>query len=145
MKNYLLISALITFTTYAHAVPNVWDTVSRQGGYNVFIRDENNNELNFGCMLDEPPKWHNLSVTFKGKEIRNDEDNRSLSFFLDNKKAYTPLPTAVGHINTTHWNDFLTAIPKAKKVEVYNNNKLLFVLKPRNGVEEISEINVCSL
>jgi hypothetical protein len=142
MKKIIYIGILSVLSASVYAVPNVWDTNLRQGGYNVFISDANNNELDFGCMLEDPPKWHNLSVTYKGKTI---ETHRSLSFLLDNKKVYKPLPTAQGHVATTHWNNFLSAIPYAKKIEVYNNNKFLFVLYPRNGVAEITEIEVCSL
>ena len=95
-----------------------------------------------GDSEEEGTKWHNLTVTYKGKEIQN---HKSLSFFVDNKKTYKPIPTAIGHVDRTNWNYFLEAMPKAKKIEVYYKNQMLFVLNPRNGIAEISEITVCSL
>ena len=144
-KNIFFISTLV-LSTNLYAVPNAWETNFRQGGYNVYISDKNNNMLDFGCMLgdseEEGTKWHNLTVTYKGKEIQN---HKSLSFFVDNKKTYKPIPTAIGHVDRTNWNYFLEAMPKAKKIEVYYKNQMLFVLNPRNGIAEISEITVCSL
>lgn len=143
MKKFIFASIVFSLTTLANAVPNAWFIVDRQGGYNAVIRDVNNNELNFGCMLDDPPKWHMLDVTYKGKNISNDKDNHSLSFLVNNQDIYQPAPSSLGHIDTTHWNNFLKAMPKAKKIEVYNKNKLLFILQPRNGLV-IKDIPVCS-
>lgn len=139
--------SILGLTPLAHAVPNVWTELLKTGGYSVHISTPNNDELSLGCFLpteeNTRSEWMHLSVNYKGKEVVNNEKGTPLSFYIDNSKPFTPNPTNKTHIGSTEWQNFVESIPTAKKIEVYKQNKLIFILTPRNG-KAIEFIEVCS-
>ncbi|MDM1757669.1 hypothetical protein HX127_08815 [Acinetobacter sp. 256-1] len=143
MKRLLITSLLALTSSLANAVPNVWTDILRQGGYNVVIESASNEKLDVGCYIDsEQPKWHNIEVTYKGKAITNSEKKQPLSFFINDSESFKPIPTSKVYVDVAHWNSFVDSLVTAKKIEVYNNNKLIFTVMPRNG-KTIKDIEGC--
>lgn len=145
MKKFLFSIAVLTISNFANAVPNVWTDILRQGGYNVIIESTSNGKLDVGCYIDsESPKWHNIEVTYKGKVITNSDKKHPLSFLINNSDSFTPVPTSKVYVDVAHWNSFIDSLVSAKKIEVYNNNKLIFTVTPRNG-KAIKDIEGCHI
>lgn len=145
MKKIVLTASILITTTFANAVPNVWLESLRQGGYEVKIESVANDKLDVGCYIDSPPpKWHTVEVTYKGKVITNTDKKQPLSFFINDLYAFKPSPTSSPYEGTAHWNEFIDSLVIAKKIEVYNNNKIIFTVYPRNG-KEIKDVEGCHI
>lgn len=146
MKKIALIALLMLGTVSAHAVPNVWNGYYRQGSTFYNISGEDKEELHVGCSIssDGKPSGHYVFVKYKGNKIENNIHKKPLSFYIDNKIGVTPVPHSSTYDNEVDWTKLTNALPIAKKIEVYNNNKLLFILKPRNS-DETQDLPECTL
>lgn len=137
---------MLSFANIANAVPNVWKWNLYNGFYYHTISTEDNSQLYIGCgHITESPSGRTLKVTYKGKTIENSEKLQPLSLYLDDQYSFTPMIESDGlYGNTIEWNETVEKLPYAKKIEVYSNNKFLFILKPRNsGSEEITDLVDC--
>lgn len=144
MKKIISTILILSASTLANAVPNIWTEILRQGGYNVQVSTQNNDELDVGCFIgSDGAEWQNLTVTYKRKEITNTPKSQPLSFLINDNLQFRPVPVSNTSRDDYHWNSFLENLVKARKIEVYNSNKLLFVLKPRNGnyIQDITNCN----
>ena len=147
MKKLLVMSCLVLSTSSIYAVPNFWNSSLRQDEYKINISTEDKNSLHAGCTLrlDRPSESQYLHVIYKGKKIVNTRDKRPLSFLLNDEKALYPTTEVITFTDSLAWNELVESLPNAKKIEIYDNNRFLFTLKPRNGKNEISEITECTL
>ena len=145
MKKILVLFTTVLATTIANAVPNFWNLQIAQGSYIYKISDTKNSSLEISCYLgSEIPRYQELKVTHKSKTIQNTNKNTPLSFVIDDKQSFQPLLKSGTYGDSREWNEFLTKLPKAKKIEVYRDNQFLFTVKPRNrGGEDISTVDGC--
>lgn len=144
MKKIISAILILSASTFANAVPNIWTEQIKHGGYNVQVSTQNNDELDVGCFIGtEASKWQNITVTYKGKDFTNTPESYPLSFLINDNLKFKPVPESNTPRDDDHWNSFLENLVKARKIEVYNSNKLLFVLKPRNGnyIQDITNCN----
>lgn len=145
MRKLLLACVTMLCTGLANAVPNVWTENFRQG-YDAEISTTTNSKLHIGCYLSDidNPKYHELKVTHNKRTIQNTATKAPLSFFINNKISLKPLLSSATYSDAMEWNELIETLPKSTKIEVYENNQLLFTLTPRNS-EELEALTDCRL
>lgn len=147
MKKVIILCSSLLTANLANAVPNFWKLDIAQGSYIYQISDTQNSSLTISCYLgSEIATGQELEVIHKGKEIQNTNKSTPLSFLIDDEESYRPLLKGGTYRDSMEWNEFVTVIPEAKKIDVYSNNKFLFTVKPKNSAsEDISDVSDCRI
>lgn len=147
MRKLILLPLLFTCAS-AYAVPNVWDSEFGQGNMNYYIYDSKDRLLRISCNsgagLDYDPY---VTLEIGNKTYQNTDSKYPLSLLLDNKKAISP-PGSTGSVHGSNsWNKLVEGISKARKIDVYlNNKKLTTFTPPKPNVDEVAiEIADCSI
>lgn len=147
MKKILLLP-LIFACVSAYAVPNVWVGEFGHGNSSYYIYDAQDRILRINCnsgagTIYDP--YANLEI--KGKSYQNTSAKDYLTFLVDGKKSLTP-PSSTGWRNADNdWNAFVEGMSKAKRIDVYlNNKKITTFTPPQPNINEVaSEIADCSI
>lgn len=135
------ILGLLSIPTYA--VPNVWTSSFLQGYTEYVLSNSKNQTIIVACNEYADIHFdHDFSYYPKGLN-GNSLPLRNISILFDNSTvAYPPqdggLPTSTrGGAN--EWINFTRAISKAKKIDLYSNNKLIATFTPTaNSVKSIA-------
>lgn len=135
------ILGLLSIPTYA--VPNVWTSAFTQGYTEYVLSNSKNQTIIVACNeYADIHSDHGFYYYPKGLN-GNSLPLRNISILFDNSTvAYPPqdggLPTSTrGGAN--EWINFTRAISKAKKIDLYSNNKLIAAFTPTsNSVKSIA-------
>ena len=145
MKKIFLICLTAGITQFANAVPNFWESTSRQDTQSLSISSDNNSQLTISCHLNEMSVSglrKEILVEHNGNFFENSGTKNPLSFLINDTNSFAP-QTSNSWASKADWNSFLIALPSAKKIEVYNNNKFLFTLNPRNSNTGLDDLKAC--
>ena len=135
------ILGLLSIPTYA--VPNVWTSSFTQGYTEYVLSNSRNQTIIVACNeyadIHSDHGFHYYPEGLNGNSL----PLRNISILFDNSTvAYPPqdggLPTSTrGGAN--EWINFTRAISKAKKIDLYSNNKLIATFTPSsNSVKSIA-------
>lgn len=135
------ILGLLSIPTYA--VPNVWTSSLTQGYTEYVLSNSRNQTIIVACNeyadIHSDHGFHYYPKGLNGNSL----PLRNISILFDNSTvAYPPqdggLPTSTrGGAN--EWINFTRAISKAKKIDLYSNNKLIATFTPSsNSVKSIA-------
>ncbi|HFC8510965.1 TPA: hypothetical protein ACFP4I_001937 [Neisseria subflava] len=135
------ILGLLSIPTYA--VPNVWTSAFTQGYTEYVLSNSKNQTIIVACNeyadIHSDHGFHYYPKGLNGNSL----PLRNISILFDNSTvAYPPqdggLPTSTrGGAN--EWINFTRAISKAKKIDLYSNNKLIATFTPTsNSVKSIA-------
>ncbi|HHX2521671.1 TPA: hypothetical protein ACU8BS_002122 [Neisseria subflava] len=135
------ILGLLSIPTYA--VPNVWTSSFTQGYTEYVLSNSKNQTIIVACNeyadIHSDHGFHYYPKGLNGNSL----PLRNISILFDNSTvAYPPqdggLPTSTrGGAN--EWINFTRAISKAKKIDLYSNNKLIATFTPTsNSVKSIA-------
>lgn len=135
------ILGLLSIPTYA--VPNVWTSSFTQGYTEYVLSNSKNQTIIVACNeyadIHSDHGFHYYPKGLNGNSL----PLRNISILFDNSTvAYPPqdggLPTSTrGGAN--EWINFTRAISKAKKIDLYSNNKLIAAFTPTsNSVKSIA-------
>ena len=132
LKTKILIGLMLgTASVSAIAVPNVWQSGYAQGFSEYSIHDSKGNALWISCNEGAGDNFdHSVTFKLKNKDIENTDAKYPLSFLLDGKKSVSPPGTTRWRNGANAWSDFATGIAKAKKIEVFVNNKKVTAFQP---------------
>lgn len=135
------ILGLLSIPTYA--VPNVWTSAFTQGYTEYVLSNSKNQTIIVACNeyadIHSDHGFHYYPKGLNGNSL----PLRNIRILFDNSTvAYPPqdggLPTSTrGGAN--EWINFTRAISKAKKIDLYSNNKLIATFTPTsNSVKSIA-------
>jgi len=135
------ILGLLSIPTYA--VPNVWTSAFTQGYTEYVLSNSKNQTIIVACNeyadIHSDHGFHYYPKGLNGNSL----PLQNISILFDNSTvAYPPqdggLPTSTrGGAN--EWINFTRAISKAKKIDLYSNNKLIATFTPTsNSVKSIA-------
>ncbi len=144
MKKILLSALLITTSITASAVPNFWNYGYVNMGYSeAYIVNTKKQSLAIDCYNDERDSEHDHGVSFESgkKDYWSGDDNTSISFLLDGKKVvYAPSSTLTRSGSNT-WNEFVKGIAKARKIEVYVNDRKKAIFRPKKAsIKQVADL-----
>ena len=143
MKKILLVS-LITFASFAHAAPNVWQSGYAQGFSEYSIQDSKGNTLWVTCNEEAGDMFdHSARFQTPKNSYANSDSKYPLTFLLDGKTKVAPSESTKWRNGANAWYEFSHGISKAKKIEVFVNNKKMTTFNPipssiKNVAKEIS-------
>lgn len=146
MKNLFFGSILLVVTSSVFAIPNAWIDNFDHGEFHLSIRSDKNHYLAIGCYQGHDP-IDSQFITVRTDKIYtlNTEGKRDdLQFLINNKKVFVPNLRNQTYSDTANWNAFLASLSTANKIEIFNNNKLLMLVTPRNP-SEAESLEGCSL
>lgn len=145
MKKLLLLSLLFACAS-AHAVPNIWNVGSWQGISEYSIQDSKERTLWIACNFDGSDTIdHSARLEIKDKSYQNSDSKYPLTFLLDGRKEVAPPASTDWRNGANSWNEFVDGISKAKKIEVFLNNKKLTTFVPnKSSINEVAkDISKC--
>lgn len=136
MKNLtkFLLGTLMVVSATAHSAPNVWQSGFAMGTMEYSISNSKGQMIVVACAegagedIDHSFDYYPNGFNGEPKKLKN------VSVKLDDKKVVYP-PTEDGLPTSTRgganqWVDFTAGISKARKIDVYSNNKLIATFKP---------------
>lgn len=133
MKKIIYSCLLLTTATLANAVPNVWEYFDYQGFKVYTISSNNNHKLSISCNYAGPDMVdHGVSYNMNNKDYSNTDSKFPLSFLINDNLSAEPSDTTKWSGGSERWYKFTSAISKAKKIEVYYNNKKVSTIVPKN-------------
>lgn len=132
LKTKILIGLTLgSISLTALAVPNVWISGHAQGFSEYSIVDAQGNALWITCNEAAGDEFdHSANFKFKTDDIENTDSEYPLSFLLDGETSVSPPGTTKWRNGANAWSDFATGIAKAKKIEVFINNKKITTFHP---------------
>lgn len=145
MKKLILLPLLFACAS-AHAVPNIWNVESWQGISEYSIQDSKERTLWIACNLDGSDTLdHSARLEIKDKSYQNSDSKYPLTFLLDGRKEVAPPASTNWRNGANAWNEFVNGISKAKKIEVFLNNKKVTTFVPnKSSINEVAkDISEC--
>ena len=146
MKKLLLIPLLAVCTTTIYAAPNVWQSSFAQGFIEYLIQDTKGQTLWVVCNAGaDDESDHSARFETKSKSYENTDSKYPLTFILDGKTEVAPSGTTNWRNGANAWYEFSHGISKAKKIEVFVNNKKMTTFNPiPSSIKNVSkEISTC--
>lgn len=139
MKKIILLPLFLTCAS-ANAVPNIWELLVLQGYEQYSIQDSQERTLLISCAYDAgEDSDHSAIFIAKNKEYTNSQSKQPLTFLLDGKKSVTPPDSTNWHGGDRDWNNFTDGMSKAKKIDVYINNKKVTTFMPnKSSINEVA-------
>lgn len=140
MKKLILLPLLFVCAS-AHAVPNIW-TMGFWGGYAEYsIQDSDERALWIACESGAGEDYdHSARFEMNNKTYKNSDSEHPLTFLLDGKKSVTPPASTSSHSGDSAWNDFTDGMSKARKIDVYLNNKKITTFTPiKSSIDEVAK------
>lgn len=140
MKKIVFSLALLV-PAFAVAVPNVWQSGYWQGWAETTVSNKQGQTLTVVCNDGaEEGKPHHVNFSSKGKDYSIDDH---IELLIDGD-VVMPNPTTSPLDWENNWIKLGSLLPKAKKIEVYVQNKKLATFTPtaKSAKKELS--NLCS-
>lgn len=130
MKKLLGIPLLFV-AGFTHAVPNVWEKGWEQGFATYSIEDSKGNTLWIYCNGSAGDNYdHSARFETPKKAYENTDSKYPLTFLFDGQKQAAPSATTNWRNGANAWYQFSQGIAKAKKIDVYINNKKVTTFTP---------------
>ncbi|MFW1858021.1 hypothetical protein [Acinetobacter defluvii] len=145
MKIFLFIP-LLTMVGFAHAAPNVWVSGWGQGFAEYSIRDTEGNTLWVTCNVEAGDNYdHSARLETKRNSYENTDSKYPLTFLFDGKTSAAPSASTKWRNGANAWYEFSQGIAKAKKIDVFLNNKKVttFTPTPQSIRAVAKEISTC--
>ena len=132
LKTKMLIYVAIgSFTTSVWAAPNVWRSGYGQGFSEYSISDTQGRTLWISCNIGAGEQYdHSARLEIKSRSYENTNSSYPLTFKLDNKTEVAAPATTTWRNGANAWYEFSTGMAKAKKIDVYLNNKKITTFQP---------------
>lgn len=130
IKRVILLPLLIA-TVSAHAVPNIWRIGAGMGFSEYSIEDTNGRKLWISCNESAGPDYdNNAYLEIKNVTYENSDSEYPLTFLIDDETEVAPPASTNWRNGGNAWYDFTHEMAKAKKIDVYFNNKHITTFKP---------------
>ncbi|WP_111858953.1 hypothetical protein [Acinetobacter sp. CFCC 10889] len=145
MKKFLCIPLLV-MSGFAHAAPNVWVSGWGQGFAEYSIRDTKGNTLWVTCNVGAGDDYdHSARLETPKSSYQNTNSKYPLTFVLDGKKNVAAPETTKWRNGANAWYEFSQGVAKAKKIDVFLNNKKVttFTPTPQSIRAVAKEISTC--
>lgn len=142
----LLIVPLLALTSFAHAAPNIWQSGYGQGFSEYSIQDSKGNTLWIACNDGAGAEYdHSARLQTKKGSYQNTDSKYPLTFVLDGKNSVAAPGTTKWRNGANAWYEFSHGIAKAKKIDVYLNNKKVTTFTPtQQSIKTVAkEIATC--
>ena len=122
---------LLGFCTSVHAAPNIWRSASTQGFVEYSIQDAKGQTLWVACNIGAGDDYdHSARFQTSKKSYENTDSKYPLTFIFDNKTEAAPAASTKWRNGANAWYDFSHGVAKAKKIDVYLNNKKITTFIP---------------
>ena len=122
---------LLGFCTSVHAAPNIWQSSFAQGFIEYSIQDVKGQTLWVVCNVGAGDDYdHSARFETKSKSYENTDSKYPLTFVFDNKTKAAPAGSTKCRNGANAWYDFRYGIAKAKKIDVFINNKKITTFTP---------------
>lgn len=129
-KNLVFI-ALFSASFSAFAVPNVWRSGYGQGFSEYSIQDAKGQTLWVVCNVGAGEDYdHGARFETKSRSYENSNSKYPLTFLLDGKNEVIPPKNTDWRNGGNAWQEFSKGVAKAKKIEVFINNKKVTTFTP---------------
>lgn len=142
----LLFVPLFALTGFAHAAPNIWQSSASQGFVEYSIQDAKGNTLWVNCNEGAGDNYdHSARLETKKARYENTDSKYPLTFVLDGKNSVAAPGTTKWRNGANAWYEFSQGIAKAKKIDVYLNNKKVTTFTPtQQSIRAVAkEISTC--
>lgn len=147
LKTKFIVSAILTcISTGIYAVPNVWQNGYAQGFSEYSIQDAKGQRLWVTCNDGAGDQFdHSARFETKHRSYENTDSEYPLTFLFDGKTTAAPPATTNWRNGANQWFEFATGIAKAKKIEVFINNKKITTFVPTaSSIQSIAaDISSC--
>ena len=146
MKFFVGLALLFTGAS-AYAVPNIWVSGWQQGFSEYKITDAKGTSLYISCNDSAGDSYdHSATVSIRNKEYSNTDSSYPLSFLFDDSEAASPPGTTKWRNGANAWYAFANGIAKAKKIDVFlNERKIATFTPPAGNVKSVAkDIANCS-
>ena len=140
MKKLILLP-LVFACASAYAVPNIWQLGVLQGYEEYSIQDSQERTLWVACAYAAgDDSDHSVSLEMNNKTYQNSDSEHPLTFLLDGKRSVTPPASSGWHGGDQAWNEFIYGMSKARKIDVYLNNKKITTFTPiKSSIDEVAK------
>lgn len=146
MKKFTLMAFILCMYSTSQAAPNVWQDGFAQGFSYYLIENSQNQKLTISCNTGAGPDTeHSVQLETGNKAYASFNKRSSFSFIIDGKAFDAPSETRT-RLNGNDWDKFIAHVGKAKKVEVFINNKKMAAFMPKNANKAFSKelIEACT-
>lgn len=127
----LVFIALFSASFSAFAVPNVWRSGFGQGFSEYSIQDAKGQTLWVACNNGAGDEYdHSARFEIKSRSYENSDSKYPLTLLLDGKNEVIPPKTTNWRNGANAWQEFSKGVAKAKKIEVFINNKKVTTFTP---------------
>lgn len=133
MRNikFVLFMTSICTSMGVFAVPNVWQNGYAQGFSEYSIQDAKGQILRVSCNDAAGDEYdHSAYLQTKTTIYENTNSKYPLTFLFDGKTTAAPPASTNWRNGANQWSEFKNAIAKAKKIEVFINNKKITTFTP---------------
>jgi len=139
MKKITLAALLISAYSSAQAAPNIWREDFGQG-FNVYsIQDAKGQTLRISCNSGAADYIdHSAEFQMRNKAYGNTDGKFPLSFIIDGAEL-TPGSNTTTRNGANDWSSFTQGIAKAKKIDVFINNKKVTAFTPAKSSMKIAK------
>ena len=136
LRLFVLISVLF-YSEFAFAIPNVWGSSFGQGWLDYYIA---NKKISFriGCNSATGFNIEHSLHLYNSKGVDLFTKPKHVLSFLIGSEAFEFDTNKAGKVDTSyrsaanHWINFIEAIHKARRIEVYYDDKKIVEYQPRN-------------
>ena len=142
----LLCVPLFALASFTHAAPNIWQSSYAQGFSEYSIQDSQGNILWVMCNDGAGDNYdHSARFQTKKNSYENTDSKYPLTFVLDGKTKVAAAGTSKWRNGANAWHEFSNGIAKAKKIDVFLNNKKMttFTPTPQSIRSVAKEIAAC--
>ncbi|TCB17529.1 MULTISPECIES: hypothetical protein [Acinetobacter] len=130
MKKILFV-ALLAVTGFTYAAPNVWQSDYAQGFSEYSIQDVKGNTLWVTCNEGAGDMFdHSVRFQTPKNSYANSDSKYPLTFLLDGKTKVAASASTKWRNGANAWYELSQGISKAKKIDVYLNNKKVTTFTP---------------
>jgi len=145
--NKFLFVPLFAASGFAYAAPNVWQSDYAQGFSEYSIQDGKGNTLWVACNEGAGDDYdHSARLQTKKNSYENTDAKYPLTFLLDGKTKVAAPGTTKWRNGANAWYEFSQGISKAKKIDVYLNNKKVTTFTPtQQSIKSVAKnISTCN-
>ncbi len=143
----IFIASVFSFalTNTAQAIPNLWYSSFSHGTVENIIENSKGQTFNVSCT--DGDNRHYVEFGSGNTRYTNSDDNLDMQVLFDNGEVYY-IPSgdvleSPPTLTEQNWNLFIYNLPKAKRFDVYINNKKKGTFIPKNS-KAIKDID-CSI
>ncbi|WEE39364.1 hypothetical protein [Acinetobacter sp. TAC-1] len=139
MKKFTIMAFMLCIYSTSQAAPNIWQDGFAQGFSYYLLENSQNQKLTISCNTGAGPySDHSVELSKGRKEYASFNKQSFFSFIIDGKAFDAPSETRT-RLNGNDWDKFIAHVGKAKKIEVFINNKKMAAFMPKNANKAFSK------